>query len=87
MRCRKAVLQAMRAAGIFRDVSADAADRLRRRIGRVEIFLRRDASGNVEIDDPRFDDHACVREIDFEDTIHSRQANDNPVFNGERAAA
>jgi len=50
MRCRKAVLQAMRAAGIFRDVSADAADRLRRRIGRVEIFLRRDATGDVEIE-------------------------------------
>jgi len=44
MRCRKTVLQAMRAAGISRDVSTDAADRLRRRIGRVEIFLAADAS-------------------------------------------
>ena len=87
MRCGKAVLQAMCAAGIFRDVSANAADRLRGRIGGVEIISRRNASGDVKIDDPRFDDHAGVREIDFQDTIHSRQADDDPVFNRKRTAA
>ncbi len=87
VRCRKTVFQAMRPAGIFRDVSADAADRLRRRIGRVEIFLRRDASGDVEIDHPGFDDHASIWKINLEDAIHSREADHNPVFNGECAAA
>ena len=87
MRCRKAVLQAMRPAGIFGDVSTDAADRLRGRIGSVEIFLLRDAPGDVQIDDPGFDNHASIREINFKDTIHPRQADDDTVFNGERPAA
>ena len=37
MRGRESVFEAMRAAGVFGNVAADAAHRLRRRIGRVEI--------------------------------------------------
>src|SRR5260370_39686331 len=81
MRRRKSVLQAMRSTRIFRHVSADAADRLRGRIRSVKILLRRDASGDVEIDDPGFDDHAGVWKINLKDAIHPRQANDNPAFN------
>src|SRR5712664_1268005 len=77
----------MRTAGIFSDVAADAADGLRRRVRCVEVFVVLDASGNVEIDDSRFDDYASVREINFEDAIHTREADDDAVFDGQRAAA
>ena len=36
----EAVLEAVRAAGVFRDVAADGADGLRGGIGGVEIILR-----------------------------------------------
>src|SRR2546427_13231096 len=84
---RKAILETMRAAGFFRDVAADAADGLGRRVRRIEVFLRLDASGDIQIDDARFDDDARIRKIDFEDTIHAREADYNSVFDGKRAAA
>lgn len=77
----------MGAARVFGYVAADAADGLRRGIGSVEIALREDARGDVEIDDAGFDDHAGVGEIDFEDAVHAREADDDAVFYGERAAA
>src|SRR5260370_22851564 len=77
----------MRAARILRHVSTDAANRLRGRIRSVKIILRRYAPSDVEIDDPRLHHHSRIREINFEDTIHARQADDNSVFNWERAAA
>ena len=40
VRCRESVFEAMRAAGVLGNVAADAAHRLRRRVGGVEIFLR-----------------------------------------------
>ena len=83
----EAVFEAMRAAGIFGDVAADAARGLRRGIGRVEIALRLDAGGDVEIDDAGLDDDAGVGEIDFEDAVHAREADDDAVFDGHRAAA
>ena len=39
----ESVLQAVRAAGVLRDVAADRTDQLARRIGRVVIAVRRDA--------------------------------------------
>jgi len=81
------VLEAVRAAGIFGDVAADAARGLRRGIGRVEIALRLDAAGDVKIDDAGLDDDAGVLEIDCEDAVHAREADDDPVFDGHRAAA
>src|SRR5438105_4921369 len=77
----------MRAAGIFSNVATNAADGLRRRVRCVEVFVVLDASGNLEIDDSRFDDYASVREINFEDAIHAREADDDAVFDGQRAAA
>src|SRR6202041_2489950 len=60
--CRcKSVFQAMRAARIFGDVSADAAHRLRRWIGRVEILVRQNAAGDIEIYYAGLDDDACIR--------------------------
>jgi hypothetical protein len=48
--------------------------------------LREDAGGDVEIDDAGFDGDAGVGEIDFEDAVHTGEADDNAVFYGERAA-
>jgi hypothetical protein len=81
------VFEAVGAAGVFGDVATDATDGLRRGIGGVEIALRRDAGGDVEIDDAWLDDDASVGEIDFEDAVHAREADDDAVFHGERAAA
>ena len=81
------VFQAMRAPRIFRDVSADSANGLRRRIGGIKIFLRLDDAGDVEIEDAGFDDDAGVRDVDFKDAIHAHEAEDDAVRDGERAAA
>ena len=59
MRNGKAVLQAMRTAGVLRHVAADGADRLRRRIGRVEISLRGNTLRYVRINDSGLDDDAA----------------------------
>ena len=83
----EAVFETVGAAGVFGDVAADAADGLRGGVGGVEIALWEHAGGYVEINDAGFDDHAGVGEIDFEDAIHAREADDDAVFDGERAAA
>src|ERR1700730_5823355 len=83
----ESIFQAVGAAGVLGDVAANAADGLRRRVGRVEIFLWRDAAGDVEIDDAGFDDHAGVGEVDVEDVVHAGQADDHAVFDGQGAAA
>ncbi len=83
----EAVLEAMRSAGIFRDVAADGANGLRGGIGSIEIFVGLDTGGDLEIDDAGFDDNAGVGNVDFEDAIHAREAEDDAVFDGERAAA
>jgi hypothetical protein len=46
-----------------------------------------DADGNVEIDYAGLDGDAGVGEIDFEDAIHAGEADDDAIFDGERAAA
>ena len=81
------VFEAVGAAGVFGYVAADAADGLRGGIRGVEITLRLDARGDVEIDNAGLDDDAGVGEIDFEDAVHAREADDDAVFYGERPAA
>ncbi len=83
----EAVFEAVGAAGVFGNVAADAADGLRGGIGRVEIALREDARGDVEIDHAGLDDDAGIGEIDFEDAVHAGETDDDAVFYGERAAA
>jgi hypothetical protein len=83
----EAVFQAVSAAGVFGDIAADAADGLRGGIGGVEIVMRGDAVGDVEIDDAGLDDDAGVGEIDFEDAVHAGEADDDAIGYGERAAA
>ena len=83
----EAVLQAMRAAGVFRHVAADGAHRLRRGIGRIEVAVCRDALRNMRIDDARLNDHVAVGDVHFKDAIHARQADDNTARGRQRASA
>jgi len=87
MRRGEAVLQTMRATCIFRDVTADAANGLRRRVGCVEISVGVDAPSDVKIDHTRFDDDTRVGNVNFEDAIHAGEAENNAIFDGERTAA
>ena len=82
----EAVFEAVGAAGIFCDVAADGADRLRGRVGSVEIILRGDAVADVEIDYAGFDDGVGVGEIDFEDFVHAGEADDDAFRSRQRAA-
>ena len=77
----------MRAAGIFGDVAADAAHRLRRGIGGVEVSVGCDLLRDAGVDDAGFDDDALVGEIDFEDAREAREADNDAAFDGKRAAA
>ncbi len=77
----------MGATRVFGYVAADAADGLRGGVRGVEIALRENAYGDVEIDDPWLYDDAGVGEINFEDAVHASEADDDAVFHGERAAA
>ena len=83
---REAVLEAVRAAGVLRDVAADGADLLARRVGGVEVALGGDGAGHVEVRDARLDDHALALEVDLEDPAHPRDGDDDPVRDGKRAA-
>ncbi len=77
----------MRAACVFGHVAADAAHRLRGRVGRIEIAGGSDPSGHVQVDDAGLDDHARVGEVNFKNAIHARQADDDAISNRQRPAA
>src|SRR6266404_376909 len=87
MRGGKSIFQAMRATRIFRHVPTNAANRLRRRIGRIKIFLRRDAIGDIKIYYAGLHSYAGIRKIHFKDFVHAGQADYDAVFYGEGAAA
>ena len=80
---REPVLQAVRAAGVLGHVAADRADQLARRIGRVVVAVRRDASRDIEVDHARLDGDALVRDVDVDDAVEPRQPDQHAV----RAAA
>jgi hypothetical protein len=83
----EAVFEAMRAAGVFRDVAANGANRLRRRIGCIEIISGLNATGDLQVDDSGLYHNARIGNIDFEDAIHARQAEDDSVCDRQRASA
>ena len=87
VRCGKPVFQAMRTASVFRDISANTAYRLRRWVGRVEIFIRLHAAGNIQVEDAGLDHHARILQIHFQNAVHARQTDDDSVFHGKRPAA
>ena len=65
------VLQAVRAAGVLGDVAADRAHLLARGVGGVEVAVRRDRAGDVEVRDTRLDDDALALEVDLEDPVQA----------------
>src|SRR5882757_3173323 len=87
MRGSKSIFQTVRATRIFRHVPTNAANRLRRRIGRIKISLRRDAIGDIEIYYTGLHSYAGIRKIHFQDFVHAGEADYDSVFYGESAAA
>ncbi len=83
---RESVLQAMRAAGVFRDVAANRADQLARRIGCVVVAVRRNAPGHVEVDDPGLDGDALIGNIHIDDAVQARQSDQHAIRPRQRAA-
>ena len=70
---REAVLEAMRAARVLRDVAADRADLLRRRVGGVVEALGGDRLRHVEVGDARLDRDAAALDVDLEDPRQPRE--------------
>ena len=75
-----AVFQAMGAAGVHRDIAADGAGELRRRVGGVEEAAVANGIADGEIGDAGFDAGGAVREVDFEDAGHLADADDDRIL-------
>ena len=82
----EAVLQAVRAAGVLRDVAADRADLLARRVGRVVVAVRRRRLAHLQVDDAGVEDRALVGRVDLADGAHLRQHDQHAVGVRQRAA-
>ena len=81
-----AVFQAMHAAGILRDVAADAAGDLRGRVGRVVEALVRHRLRDRQIGDARLDHGDAVLEIDLAHAVELAEAEQHAVGERQRAA-
>ena len=79
------IFQAVHAARIFRDIAADRAGDLRRRIGRIVKAVALDGLGDAEIGDARLRHHHPVHQIDFEDGVEAAQHEQHGVFQRQRA--
>ena len=44
-------------------------------------------AGDFQINHARFDNHARIRQIHFQDAIHPREADHDSVFNRKRSTA
>lgn len=86
-----AIFQAVGAAGIHADIAADRAGELRARIWCIEKPVRGDAFRDVQIGDAGLNHGDAVRQIDFKDAVHLRQAEHDGILlrngaAGERSA-
>ena len=81
-----AVFQAMHAAGIFRDIAADRAGDLRRRVGRVVEAGVRHRLADREIGDAGLGDDDTVVEIDLADALELAEPEQHAVGERQRAA-
>src|SRR5665213_1078441 len=86
MRCGKAILQAMRSAGVLGHVASNRAYSLRRRIGGIKISMRRNPLRNVVVDHSGFHRNALVRNIHIESPGHAGKADDDSRSIGHRTA-
>src|SRR5258707_247777 len=76
----KTMLGAVQPPGFLRVFPADGADDLARRIGRVVAPERRDALRDLEVRHARFDHGAQIRDVDLENPVHAREADENAVL-------
>ena len=82
----EAVLQAVRAAGVLRDVAADGADLLAGRVGRVVEPVRGGGLGDLEVVDAGLEHRAPVLDVDLEDAAQLLHRDHDAVGDGHRAA-
>jgi hypothetical protein len=78
------VLEAVRAAGVLRDVAADRADLLAARVGRVVEPVRRGRGGDLQVRDAGLDGRAAVDRVDLQDPLEPGQGDDDAVRDGQR---
>ena len=83
---REAVFEAVHAARILRDVAADGAGDLARRIRRVVEAVGGHGRADGEIGDSGLDHGAAVGGVDLEDAVELAEAHGHPVGEGQRAA-
>ncbi len=81
-----AVFEAMHAAGIFRDIAADGAGDLRRRIGRVIEAGLGDRLRHREIGDAGLDHGDAIVEIDLADAVELGEPEQHAIAERQRAA-
>jgi hypothetical protein len=81
-----AVLEAMHATGILRDVSADRADELRRRVGRVVEAVRRGGTRNREVWYAGLDARDASPRVDLEDPVEPGKDQQAGICHWQRAA-
>jgi hypothetical protein len=82
---RHPVFQAMRPAGIHRDIARDGAGQLARRIGRVEEILFLHRAGHAQVRAPRLHPDEAVVVVDFQHPVQARHAKDHAIGGGQRA--
>src|SRR5712691_9629208 len=86
MICGRAIFQAVNAARVFRNVSADGASGLTGWIGNVMQTEMRDRVRNVEVDNAGLNYGKVIDRIDFEYLTHARQLDDDSLLHCQRAA-
>ncbi len=82
-----AILQAMGAAGVHRDIAGDGAGELARRVRRVEETGMGDLAGDRQIGDAGLHPHGAIGEIDVQHAVHLGDAEHNGVLLRDRATA
>ena len=82
---RHAVFQAMRAAGVHRDVPGNGAGELRGRIGCIEKALRFDRTCHAEVGPTGLNPDEPVVEVGLQHLVQPRDAQDHAVRRGQRA--
>jgi hypothetical protein len=75
----------MGAAGVHRDIAADRAGELARRVRGIEEFFGPHGIRNAKIGDARLDRCSAVGEIHVKNAIHARKADNDAVCGRKRS--
>src|SRR5690606_32323524 len=82
----QAVFQAMHAASVLGNVTADGTGDLRRRIGRVIQLVRRRSLGNRQVAHTGLNAGEATRRINFENLVEARHHQQDALLKRQRAA-